>query len=130
MRTPDFFTKPPPIMLEQLGQARLIVRYESLLESWSRVLASLAKHAGDVSRGRRIQPVAGGFSFPYGWQEDLPGMCDLNIVEDQDSKLIVVRLLEPTPRLTKADGTGWIVPDEQKRAEDALGEAQRQNTDV
>ena len=34
----QFFIKPPPIMLQQLAQERVISRYESLLETWSKVL--------------------------------------------------------------------------------------------
>ena len=91
--------KPPGVMLEHLAQMRLIQRYESLLSTYAKVLSCLAKHANDVSHGRRIQPVPGGFSFPYGWQADLPAMCDLNVVEDEQEKTIMVRLLEPTPRI-------------------------------
>lgn len=111
--------KPPSIMLEYLAQARLIERYEHMLESWSRVLCSLAKHADEVRRGKRINATPGGFSFPHSWQADLPATCDLNIVEDEETGTTTVRLLEPTPRLTQADTDGWVVPNESAAARDA-----------
>lgn len=113
----QFFIKPPPIMLQQLAQERVISRYESLLETWSKVLMSLAKHANEIRT--RVRPVGGGFSLPYGWQEDLPGACDLGITEDPEARLIIIRMLEPTPRLLTPQNTGWEIPDEQKRTEDA-----------
>lgn len=123
--TPEFFNAPPPIMLRQMAQERLIARYESLLESWSRVLAALAQNAGDM---RRVNAVRGGISFPYAWTANLPAQFDLNVVEDADEKRVVVRLLTPAPRAVASDATraGWQVPDEQKRAEDA---AQQANVD-
>jgi hypothetical protein len=118
------FSKPPTPLLVMQAQERLIRRYESQLESQSKVLAMLAQHSSDVAAGRGIKAVAGGFSVPWDWQADLPFQCDLNVVEDADERMIVVRLLSPTPRVQPAtletfEREGWHVPDEEKRAEEA-----------
>ena len=114
--------KPPMIMLEHLAQERLIDRYQNMLQSWSLVLISMAQHAGDIEKGRGIKAIPGGFKLPYNWQVDIPTECDLNVIEDEEDKSIVVRVLGPSARIRKPDDSGWIVHDEEKRAEDAQGE--------
>lgn len=109
--------RPPNIMLEYLAQQRLIERYESLLESWSRVLCALAAHASELERGKKVRRTEGGFKIPHKWQADLPPVCDLNVVEDEETGEIVVRLLTPSPRVRQADTDGWVVPNEDAVAE-------------
>lgn len=118
-------TKPPHPLLLMRAQTRLIDRQDSILESWSKALCMMARHGSDVAAGRGIKAVPGGFAVPWEWQGDLPFECDLNIVEDADERLLVVRLLSPSPRVQPATSAtfereGWHVPDEEKRAEDAL----------
>lgn len=85
--------RPSKLFLEVAAQNRLIERYERLLESWSRVLASMALHATEL--GAKVRPVGGGFEIPYGWQADIPPVCDLNVIEDTENRVMVVRVLSP-----------------------------------
>jgi hypothetical protein len=85
--------RPSKLFLEVAAQNRLIERYERLLESWSRVLASMALHATELAA--KVRPVGGGFEIPYGWQADIPPVCDLNVIEDTENRVMVVRVLSP-----------------------------------
>lgn len=116
----DFFVKPPPVMIQNMAQERLIRKYESLLESQVKVLACLCMHSNELRRAMKVKQVAGGFAIPHNWQEDLPMTVDLNIVEDHEAGQIVVRLMEPEHRKTSVDNTGWTAPDEQKVMEDDI----------
>lgn len=113
---PEFFSKPPLILSQNMAQERLINKYQETIELYGNALAALAKHALAVSRGKKIQPIDGGFQFPYSWSEDLPIHRMLQVVEDVEAGTYVVRLLQPRPvSVVKTEG---YVPDEQKRMED------------
>lgn len=114
---PEFFSKPPLILSQNMAQERLIQKYQETIETYGTALAALAKHALAVSRGKKIQPVDGGFEFPYSWGEDLPIHNMLQVISDPEAGKFVVRLLQPRPvSVVKTEGH---VPDEQKRMEDA-----------
>ena len=114
---PGFWVKPPPIMVQNMAQERLINKYQETIELYGNALAALAKHAAGLKKGKRINTVDGGFSFPYSWSEDLPIHRMLQVVEDTEAGTYVVRLLQPRPvSVVKTEG---YVPDEQKRMEDS-----------
>jgi hypothetical protein len=94
--------RPPRLFLEVAARERVIERYERLLESWSRVLAAMALHATELAEGRGVRAVGGGFEIPFAWQADVPPICDLNVIEDADSRVMVVRVLAPGSEPTKA----------------------------
>jgi hypothetical protein len=115
---PGFFTRPPPMVVRLAALERVVQKYEEQLAQQVKILASLALHASDLARGKKVKLVPGGFAVPFSWQADIPSVCDLNVEDDRESGQMTIRVLGPSPRLQGPDLTGWHVPDEQKRAED------------
>lgn len=105
---PEFWQRPPTVLERMQGLESLVGKLQDQLALQVKVLASLAAHSVDVNRGKKISPVEGGFSFPFDWQAEIPGICDLNIVEDREAGKIVVRICDPSPRPVQSD-PGWAV---------------------
>lgn len=115
--TPDFFRPPPLVVQQNLAQEKIIQDYRNVIDVQTKILSALCWHARELSRGKKVGLVPGGFTVPFNWCTDIPpDRIELLVEGVPDAGLLSARLLEPRVReRLKFQGEA---PDEQKRLED------------